>query len=129
VASFILALAAIAMVSLIRTAREIDLADRHRRTARTFILSRMEEERYSEGGYKQLDPGGTASVLVDPNVVLDTKNNLTGTLTITVNPVATDASTGGTLVDFIQIEMKMDWTEVLGHSENITLVKRVSGLD
>ena len=80
VAGLIIGIVVIAMVTMVRTGRELDVSSDHRRQARALIHAAFEDEIFSYVNYQLLNPAlhSDTSTIALENVKFDTKFNPEG---------------------------------------------------
>jgi Tfp pilus assembly protein PilE len=126
VASIVLVIAIVAVAAIVKSGRQIDIVDKHRRQARAVIMSYFERKEYSYSYYQQLNPMDADPLTLSPitGISLDDNNSaIQGTLYITISKENTDM----TDMPYHEVTMRMDWVEYPeGINESITLVKRIS---
>ena len=104
VASTILVVAIVAVVSTIRKGGELQVIDRHFRMARSIINSTLESSNYAQGNYAFLT-GTNLTVTIDPRTD-DAGDDLTGTLVVTITP-GTINGTNATAIAYKIVSMTL----------------------
>jgi type II secretory pathway pseudopilin PulG len=114
VAGIITAVAGAGLITLLIKGREIDTMDKHRRQARTMIMTRFESSAYHYLNYSKL-----GTTIADSTVTIDIRQGtpLTGILggaivNATVNAIPTK-----------QITLYVNWTEHNGVVQSVELKK------
>ncbi len=114
--ALILTIAIVAIVSVVRKGRDMQIVDYHRRLARTIIQKELEQK----FDYRSF-PGPVTvvndSVVIDENQGMQLKAHMSGTVsedTITVS---------STNMMIKKIAITLSWQEVDGSSESVTLSK------
>jgi Tfp pilus assembly protein PilV len=120
VASSIMVIAIVSIVTIVRKGGEMDVTDRHRRMARSIINSTFESTEYSPASYSTL-ANATRPVVIDPRDTLTTADNLNGTLQITVTPGSVNGA-NATVVPYKNVTMTVAWSEPEG-SQSVTLTR------
>lgn len=120
VAAVILTVTIVAVVSMVRKSREIQLADKHHQEVRA-ILNAQFEQQY---GYKQF-----ASIPVKDTtktVTIDNRNGnpLMGTLYVSVDSNGEMAS--GTMVPLKKVTLSLAWDESENERDSLILTKWVA---
>jgi type II secretory pathway pseudopilin PulG len=123
VASTLLIIAIVSIVTIVRKGAEIEVADRHRRTARSVIKSQFESATYSRANYATM-ANLTQAVVIDPRNA-GPGDDLSGTLTITVSAPQTIAAASATTITFRAVSATVTWTEPEGQ-QTVSLIKDVT---
>jgi competence protein ComGC len=122
VASTLMVVAILSIVTIMRKGGEIELSDKHMRAARTIINSSFESPTYSITNFANL-PNDQRAVIIDPRGT-GTGDDLNGTLTVTVtNGVITGIY--ATPLTTRTITMTLTWLEPEGQS-SVTLDRILS---
>ena len=105
----ILSIAVVALVAVVRTGRELEITDLHRRRARTIIDSCFEDSVYHPDNYDALTPAVflAGSVLIDPRDAAGTGDDLMGGLWF-------DIAASSTHVAHKRIRASVHWREPEG---------------
>lgn len=118
ISAAILSVAIIAIVTIVRKGRDIQIADKHRQEARAILNARFESI-YGNGSYGSIQPGTSDTI-----VVIDERPEgvpLTGVLTSTVVQVNVDVS--GTRIPTRQVTLSLVWDDFESESDTITMEK------
>jgi prepilin-type N-terminal cleavage/methylation domain-containing protein len=123
VAATIIAIAIVAIISVIRKGLDIELNDMHRRSARAVICGKMESRMYSNTNYDNLNAG-----TVTENDTLDTKPVVVGVLTTTITGPTLKVTNNGIDVSYKTISMWMRWAEK-NFNDTLKIEKWVSNVN
>ena len=118
ISAAILAVAVIAIITIVRKGRDLQMADKHRQEARAILNARFENI-YANGRYGSIQPG----ISVD-TVIIDERPEgvpLTGVLTSTV--VQVNVGVSGTQIPTRQVTLSLFWNDFEIESDTITMVK------
>jgi len=120
VAALILAIATVAVVSMVRKSREIQLSDNHRQEVRA-ILNAEFEKSYSYTQYASIPVRDTTI-----NVTIDPRGGtpLMGTMYVSVDSTSEVAS--GTAVPLKKVTLAISWLEADTERDSISLTKWVA---
>lgn len=120
VAALILAIATVAVVSMIRKSREIQLSDNHRQEVRAIINAEFEKSY----GYRQFSSISVRDTSM--NVVIDNRTGtpLTGTMYVSIDSSSEPAT--GTSVPIKRVTLAIAWTEADSERDSISLTKWVA---
>ncbi|MBN2036990.1 MAG: type II secretion system protein [Chitinispirillaceae bacterium] len=106
VAAVVISLSLFATIAMVRKAQELTSLDRHRRAARAIIERTLETPTYTRDAYY-----GLAAGTQNQNVLIDKRNNLQGTLTVTVGNEQNINGAMGIAIPHKRITMTVTWQE------------------
>jgi prepilin-type N-terminal cleavage/methylation domain-containing protein len=113
VAGAVLAVVILAVVSMVRKAQEIDSLNRHRRAAHSIIERTLESGTYQQINFNNLVNGTTTT----PNIVIDPRSNLMGTLTVTVTLQIPGPTWSGIAVPQARVTVTVSWNELRANNQ------------
>jgi hypothetical protein len=122
VSSAILVLAVIAMCTMLRKGKEIEIGEAHYQRARAIIDSCFESRIYGSGNYDLVQPLSSPVIIDDRNGV-----NIGGVLEITVSGEQTMSGYEGVLINYKEISGTVTWNEPEGQ-KLFTVSKRITRL-
>jgi prepilin-type N-terminal cleavage/methylation domain-containing protein len=120
IAASIMAITVVAVVSMVRKSREIQLSDTHRQEVRA-ILNAQFEKSYGFDRYASIPVRDSAST-----VIIDTRegNPLNGTLLVEIDSTVEYAS--GTPIPVKKVTLSVIWNETEDETDTITMSKWVA---
>jgi prepilin-type N-terminal cleavage/methylation domain-containing protein len=120
VAALILAIATVAVVSMVRKSREIQLSDNHRQEVRAIINAAFEKS-YSYRQFSSISVQDTSM-----NVLIDNRTGtpLNGTMYVSID--STSESASGTSVPLKKVTLAISWNEDENERDSISLTKWVA---
>ncbi len=113
VSATIIALLAIAVVSMVRKSNHLRSEDAHRRRARAIIDSCFESRSYHYSNYVDLS-GDTLSVIIDEREKYSTEDDHRGTLIVTVSDEKKMSGSDGIVIPYKEVSMLVRWLEPEG---------------
>jgi type II secretory pathway pseudopilin PulG len=122
VASTILVVAIISIVTVVRKGSDLEVSDKHLRQARTIMNSVFESPVYRSGNYANL-ANDTRTVVIDPRGS-GTTDDLSGTLAIAVTS-ATASGSNMTTINYKKVQLTLSWNEPEG-AQALTLARMVT---
>lgn len=129
VAASIMVVVVFAVLAVIRVGSEIEVADNHRRVARSHISSWFEENFTAEDYYTISVPEDGEFFHHDDKVELDpTRNEFFADFSVVVTDGNFDVGTNGYDVPYVSAAATISWVEVGGKTESVVLNKMITGL-